>query len=122
MAEALSVDIQDRKLDYGIVGEQEPRTMSYDHLVLALGSVTRMPPVDGLRFWTGAVHGIRALRIAVLGTDCALGKRTTTTLLLIGLLVGIGVVAAGDVAAGGSGFDVFGFGYLVFVCSEVWID
>eukprot|EP00985_Skeletonema_marinoi_P000068 scaffold21_cov136-Skeletonema_marinoi.AAC.4 len=30
---------------------------------------------------------------------------TTTTLLLIGLLVGIGVVAAGDVAAGGAGFD-----------------
>jgi len=28
-------------------------------------------------------------------------------------------VAAGDVAAGRAGFDVFGFGYLVFVCSEV---
>ena len=28
-------------------------------------------------------------------------------------------MAAGNVAAGGSGFDVFGFGYLVFVCSEL---
>ncbi len=43
----------------------------------------RKPPtVDGLRFWTGDVHTIRALRVAVLGTDCAQGKRTTTTMLL----------------------------------------
>mmetsp|Transcript_5826 Transcript_5826/g.9811 ORF Transcript_5826/g.9811 Transcript_5826/m.9811 type:complete len:117 (-) Transcript_5826:111-461(-) len=49
-------------------------------------------------------------------TPVPLATNTTTTLLLIGLLVGIGVVAAGDVAAGGAGFDVFGFGYLVFVC------
>jgi len=44
--------------------------------------IRKPPQVDGLRFWTGAVHGIRALRVAVLGTDCAQGKRTTTTLLL----------------------------------------
>lgn len=44
--------------------------------------IRKPPQVDGLRFWTGEVHGIRALRVAVLGTDCAQGKRTTTTLLL----------------------------------------
>jgi len=30
-----------------------------------------------LHFWTGAVAKVRAPRIALLGTDCALGKRTT---------------------------------------------
>lgn len=30
-----------------------------------------------LHFWSGAIRGVRAPRIAVLGTDCALGKRTT---------------------------------------------
>lgn len=39
-------------------------------------------PKHELRFWTGAIRTVRAPRIAVLGTDCALGKRTTTRLLL----------------------------------------
>jgi uncharacterized NAD-dependent epimerase/dehydratase family protein len=30
-----------------------------------------------LRFWSGEIGRVRAPRIAVLGTDCALGKRTT---------------------------------------------
>jgi len=35
-----------------------------------------------LRFWTGEVLGLETPRIAVLGTDCAIGKRTTCSLLL----------------------------------------
>ncbi len=35
-----------------------------------------------LAFWTGAALKLELLRIAVLGTDCALGKRTTTQLLV----------------------------------------
>ena len=34
-----------------------------------------------LRFWTGEVYAMRAWRVAVLGTDCAIGKRTTCLLL-----------------------------------------
>jgi uncharacterized NAD-dependent epimerase/dehydratase family protein len=34
-----------------------------------------------LHFWTGAVNQVRAPRIALLGTDCALGKRTTAQVL-----------------------------------------
>lgn len=30
-----------------------------------------------IHFWSGAIRDVRAPRIAVLGTDCALGKRTT---------------------------------------------
>ena len=43
----------------------------------------RRPRKPGeLHFWTGEVLKVRAPRIAVLGTDCALGKRTTTRLLV----------------------------------------
>lgn len=43
--------------------------------------VRRMPPARELRFWDGSVHAVRARRIAVMGTDCAIGKRTTARLL-----------------------------------------
>jgi uncharacterized NAD-dependent epimerase/dehydratase family protein len=43
----------------------------------------RRPARSGeLRFWSGAILSVGAPRIAVLGTDCALGKRTTARLLL----------------------------------------
>jgi uncharacterized NAD-dependent epimerase/dehydratase family protein len=35
-----------------------------------------------LSFWSGAIRGVAAPRIAVLGTDCALGKRTTAQTLV----------------------------------------
>lgn len=34
-----------------------------------------------LHFWTGKIKEVKCPRIAVLGTDCALGKRTTTRFL-----------------------------------------
>ncbi|TRD18926.1 DUF1611 domain-containing protein [Palleronia caenipelagi] len=34
-----------------------------------------------MRLFDGSVAGVAALRIAVLGTDCAIGKRTTATIL-----------------------------------------
>ncbi|HEX5053749.1 MAG TPA: DUF1611 domain-containing protein [Planctomycetota bacterium] len=43
--------------------------------------VRRPRPRRELHFWTGAVREVRAPRIAVLGTDCALGKRTTCHVL-----------------------------------------
>ncbi len=39
-------------------------------------------PTPELHFWVGKIRQVRAPRIAVLGTDCALGKRTTTALLM----------------------------------------
>ena len=35
-------------------------------------------PRRELHFWEGDIYRVRAPRLAVLGTDCALGKRTTT--------------------------------------------
>src|SRR5262249_48118371 len=44
--------------------------------------VRKTPPRAELHFWTGEVLKVAAPRIAVLGTDCALGKRTTTRMLV----------------------------------------
>lgn len=38
-------------------------------------------PKAQLHFWEGYIQQVRAPRIAVLGTDCALGKRTTARML-----------------------------------------
>ncbi|WP_420146529.1 DUF1611 domain-containing protein [Spirosoma sp.] len=43
--------------------------------------VRRPKPRNELHFWTGEVNQITAPIIAVIGTDCALGKRTTTRLI-----------------------------------------
>lgn len=43
--------------------------------------VRRPKPRTELHFWTGAVRQITSPIIAVMGTDCALGKRTTARLI-----------------------------------------
>jgi len=42
----------------------------------------RPRPTSELRFWDGECLSVRGMRVAVLGTDCAIGKRTTCQLLL----------------------------------------
>lgn len=48
----------------------------------SLIDIRRPRPFSELHFWRGEVLKLTTPRIAVLGTDCALGKRTTTQLLL----------------------------------------
>jgi uncharacterized NAD-dependent epimerase/dehydratase family protein len=48
----------------------------------AIIDVRRVPDLASLHFWTGEIHSVRALKIPVLGIDCAIGKRTTAWLLL----------------------------------------
>lgn len=48
---------------------------------VTLVDVRRPRPRRELHFWTGAIRQVKAPRIAVLGTDCALGKRTTCHVL-----------------------------------------
>ena len=43
--------------------------------------IRKPKPVRDLRFWSGEILGLETPRLAVLGTDCAVGKRTTTALL-----------------------------------------
>jgi uncharacterized NAD-dependent epimerase/dehydratase family protein len=43
--------------------------------------VRRPKTFSQLRFWSGEITGVKIPRLAVLGTDCALGKRTTARML-----------------------------------------
>ncbi|HXH28831.1 MAG TPA: DUF1611 domain-containing protein [Candidatus Polarisedimenticolia bacterium] len=47
--------------------------------------VRRTPPRAAMHPFTGGISGVRALRIAVLGTDSGVGKRTTAVRLVQGL-------------------------------------
>lgn len=55
MAEIVQVEAAWRRVDYRVVGEQRVQTLFADHLVIALGSITRLPPSAG----TGGVPGVR---------------------------------------------------------------
>ena len=48
MADVISLDTAGRRVVCRVAGEASTTDIGYDHLVLALGSVTRLPPVPGL--------------------------------------------------------------------------
>jgi len=52
---------------------------------VAIRDIRKPPPVNRLHFFSGKIEEVRALKIAVLGTDSAVGKRTTAWLLVNGL-------------------------------------
>jgi NADH dehydrogenase len=59
MGEVVSIDTAAREICVRTHPEDPPYSLPYDHLVLALGSVTRMPPVPGL-----AEHGFQMKGLA----------------------------------------------------------
>ena len=46
-----------------------------------LFDMRKLIPSKDMEVFTGRVADISAIRIAILGTDCAIGKRTTATIL-----------------------------------------
>jgi len=44
--------------------------------------IRRPQPFDQLHFWSGKIFEMKIPRLAVLGTDCALGKRTTARMII----------------------------------------
>ncbi|MCP4754643.1 MAG: DUF1611 domain-containing protein [Proteobacteria bacterium] len=48
---------------------------------VAIKDIRKSPAFDQLRFWNGEVYQVKTPRIAVLGMDCAIGKRTTSCLM-----------------------------------------
>ena len=52
-------DLRQQTITLRPVGESQERTLDYDHLVLALGSVTNVPPVPGL-----LQHGLQVKGVA----------------------------------------------------------
>lgn len=49
---------------------------------LEIIDVRKPKKVKDLHFWSGRIRDVKCPKIAVLGTDCALGKRTTTRFLV----------------------------------------
>ncbi len=58
MAEVLGVDLERRQVTCRTVGSDVPEAIDWDHLVLALGSVTRLPEVPGLREYGYELKGL----------------------------------------------------------------
>lgn len=50
----------------------------------AIRDIRKPPPVNELHFFSGKIETVQSLKIAVLGTDSAIGKRTTAWLLVNG--------------------------------------
>lgn len=48
---------------------------------VTIRDIRKPKPSKDMRLFDGSISGVKALRIAVLGTDCAIGKRTTATVL-----------------------------------------
>ncbi len=48
---------------------------------VTIRDIRKPQPSKNMRLFDGCVADVEAIRIAVLGTDCAIGKRTTATLL-----------------------------------------
>lgn len=49
MADVVGVDPDAQRVTYRMAGSEEERVAAYDHLVVAMGSMTALPPVPGLR-------------------------------------------------------------------------
>ena len=75
-----------RAIDAGLhvdAGLHDHLSADPDLVALAAGRGVRLrdvrkpPPVSELHFWSGKITEVDALRVALLGTDSAVGKRTT---------------------------------------------
>jgi uncharacterized NAD-dependent epimerase/dehydratase family protein len=81
VAEALRQGLNvDSGLHQFLSDDPELRRAAEEHGA-TIRDVRKPPPRDRLHFWSGAIDKVRAVRVAVLGTDCAVGKRTTAVLL-----------------------------------------
>lgn len=67
---------------HDVAGEDEEIAALAASRGVDLIDLRRPRPKHELHFWEGYVHGVRAPRLTVLGTDCAVGKRTTTVMLV----------------------------------------
>ena len=52
---------------------------------VTIHDIRKPKPRHLLQFWSGAIQSVKTPRVAILGTDCAIGKRTTCMLLTEGL-------------------------------------
>jgi NADH:ubiquinone reductase (H+-translocating) len=100
MAEVLAIDLQAQQVHYQPIGDEHPHSLHYDHLILALGSMTRRPPVPGLadngfemKSLSDAIslrdRGIRLLELANTIEDPVLKKEILTFVAVGGNFTGV---------------------------------
>ncbi|MCH9651196.1 MAG: DUF1611 domain-containing protein [Deltaproteobacteria bacterium] len=65
-----------------LIGDDEEFSQLAQQHGVDLVDIRRPPSVSDLSFWNGSIYQAKAKRVAVLGTDCAIGKRTTCRFLL----------------------------------------
>lgn len=76
----LGLDVDAGLHDYLSEDPELARTAASEGVVLR--DVRKPPPLKSLHFFSGKIEAVTAPRIAVLGTDSAVGKRTTAWLLV----------------------------------------
>ena len=69
--------------DY-LTEDSELMALAAKHQV-EIRDIRKPPPIKALHFFSGRIEEVKSLKIAVLGTDSAIGKRTTAWLIVNGL-------------------------------------
>lgn len=64
--------------------DPEFQQLATEHSI-QLVDIRKPRPREALQFWKGDIYTVKSPILAVLGTDCALGKRTTTRWIMEGL-------------------------------------
>ena len=63
------------------LGDDPDISSAADAANVTIRDIRKPRPSKDMRLFDGSVSKVKAIRIAVLGTDCAIGKRTTATIL-----------------------------------------
>ncbi len=63
------------------LGDDAEISNAADRANVTIRDIRKPRPSKDMRLFDGSVSEVKAIRIAVLGTDCAIGKRTTATIL-----------------------------------------
>jgi len=63
------------------LGDDPEISNAADAANVTIRDIRKPRPSKDMRLFDGSVSEVKAIRIAVLGTDCAIGKRTTATVL-----------------------------------------
>ena len=63
------------------LGDDPEISGAADAANVTIRDIRKPRPSKDMRLFDGSLSGVKAIRIAVLGTDCAIGKRTTATVL-----------------------------------------
>lgn len=63
------------------LGDDPEISSAADATNVTIRDIRKPRPSKDMRLFDGSVSDVKAIRVAVLGTDCAIGKRTTATVL-----------------------------------------